>query len=222
MFPFCFLSTSALCATPTINTVLTNNVLVERLVQSARQVSILPTDFRCSDGADRSTEGSVHRRMRQRVSEGWRLLPMDRDRNTVDWQRSPADKLAALMKRSELLEADAVSAQSGVYMDVAISEYRLRLFVLARTIDFSEKSAAQKSINLLLLLQPIASSYLPIGTTLILREQDSLYAEPTLQWASDPAYLFSQVLVSQEAQLTVEIHLPDARSAVLPSLTLFG
>ncbi|MEL6900294.1 MAG: hypothetical protein AAFP07_05035 [Cyanobacteria bacterium J06606_4] len=215
------MSTSDLCIAPPANAVLTNHVLAERLAQTAKQVPRLPTVFRCSDGADRSTAGPVHRRMRRRVSEGWRSLPMDRDRRTLDWLQSPADELAALMRQSALLEAEAGSAQQGVYADVAIADYQLRLFAIARMMDFSDK-AAPRSANLLLLLQPIASSYLPIGTTLTLRTQDSLSVEPTLQWSSRPIYLFSRVLVSRETQLTVEIHLPDAQSVVLSPLTLFS
>lgn len=222
MFPFCFLSTSALCIAPPANTVLTNNVLAERLVQSAKQVPTLPIAFRCGDGVDRSTAGPVHRRMRRQLSKGWRSLPRDYARSTIDWLRSPADELAALMRQSALLKAEAGSARWGVYADVAIADYQLRLFAIASTMEFSDKSATQHSENLLLLLQPIASSYLPIGTTLTLRAQDSLYAEPTLQWASNPIYLFSRVLASRETQFTVEIHLPDARSAVLSPLTLFS
>lgn len=232
MFAFCFLSPAVL--TPSAFGLSASCVrqplehaLAERIAHSARssirdsdrRVLTPPTEFRCSNRADHSGSGYFHRRRRNWVSEGWKALSADGNGLNIDWSRSPADELATLIGQSKLLEGGALSALQGGYADMAIAEYQLRLFAIAAPTDFLGKSTELQLLNLLLLLQPVASSYLPIGTTLSIQDQYSLYAEPSLQWASDPVYLCTSVFCPLEAQLTVAVHLPNARPAILPTLT---
>ena len=100
----------------------------------------------------------------------------------------------------------------GVYTDLAIAEYRLRVYAMVH-------SSADVS-SLFLILGPLAGSYLPMGSRLSVREQNLLLSEPRLHWAQRSTYVHTQVFGNWEEKFTIEIVLPNARPKVLAPLAL--
>lgn len=82
-----------------------------------------------------------------------------------------------------------------------------------------DEALAAPELSLFLVLGPIAGSYLPMGSQLSVKENNLLMADQTLQWMSNPSYLYTQVFGSWDKKFTVEILLPQTRSFVLPPLT---
>ena len=125
-----------------------------------------------------------------------------------------SEELKALRSRLEggdlVIDPDA----SGLYTDFSITEYKLRLYALIWAVDASETS----ELSLVLILGPIAGSYLPMGTQISVKEKNLLVAEQNLRWTSNPTYLYTQVFGSWEEQFTVEIFLPSARPFSLSPL----
>ena len=100
----------------------------------------------------------------------------------------------------------------GVYTDLAIAEYRLRVFAMVHlTPEFS---------GLFLLLGSVNGSYLPMGSRLIVKENNLLLSEQELHWTEHSAYVHTQVFGSWQEKFTIEIVLPNARPKVLAPLML--
>ncbi len=130
---------------------------------------------------------------------------------------SPEGELVTLLNRLDPLEISAPpnAVVNGVYSDLAIAEYRLRLYALVR----STVQAAESSLSLFLVLGPIQGSYLPIETRLSVQENNLLLTEANHKWISHPAYLYTQVFGTWEEKFTVEVLLPNARPLTMPPLS---
>lgn len=129
-------------------------------------------------------------------------------------QSAAGEELKALLSRLEGSELMIDPEASGLYTDFSITEYKLRLYALIWAVDASETS----ELSLVLILGPIAGSYLPMGTQISVKEKNLLVAEQNLRWTSNPTYLYTQVFGSWEEQFTVEIFLPNARPFALSPL----
>ncbi|MEM9089490.1 MAG: DUF1822 family protein [Cyanobacteria bacterium P01_F01_bin.53] len=125
-----------------------------------------------------------------------------------------SEELKALLSRLEGSELVVDPDASGLYTDFSITEYKLRLYALIWAVDASETS----ELSLVLILGPIAGSYLPMGTQISVKEKNLLVAEQNLRWTSNPTYLYTQVFGSWEEQFTIEIFLPNARPFSLSPL----
>ncbi|MEL6551961.1 MAG: hypothetical protein AAFQ63_00670 [Cyanobacteria bacterium J06621_11] len=148
------------------------------------------------------------------------------------WQTMPALSMRNLVEQFEqagIFDEGCEASHRGVYADVSIGEYRLRLQSLAwsqpalphaiSTAKTAQEAAADSDLKLLLVLSPMADSYLPIGTSLTITENNLLHSAPHLQWASHPNCLYTQVFGDWEKKFTVKIVLPNALPKTLPSLT---
>ena len=129
-------------------------------------------------------------------------------------QPSANTELNALLKRFEGSDIAIDPEASGLYTDFSITEYKLRLYALIWAVDAIETP----ELSLVLILGPIAGSYLPMGTQISVKEKNLLVAEQNLRWTSNPTYLYTQVFGSWEEQFTVEISLPNARPFSLSPL----
>lgn len=132
-------------------------------------------------------------------------------------EASPSKELSRLLKRFTAGDIDLPPTATGVYADVAITEYKLRLYALVWAVE----ALLEPELSLFLILGPIQGSYLPMDTQLTVKENNLLLTEQTLRWTSAPTYLYTQVFGSWEEKFTVEIALPYARPFSLPPLT-FG
>lgn len=128
--------------------------------------------------------------------------------------KSAGSQLAPVLDQLRCTEIEFPAATSGFYIDLAAGEYRLRLYALVWTEEVLEDSA----VSLLLALGPTAGSYLPIGTTLTVKEQNLLSTEAHLRWMSHPTYVYTQVFGGWEEPFTVEVALPNAHPLELPAL----
>lgn len=136
------------------------------------------------------------------------------------WQPLPTAELAELIRRFE--GADEIVCWGdvrGVFVDIAIAEYRLRLHALVCPRETFLGSQLDEGLSLLLILGPIANSYLPIGTELTVTENNLLNSGQSLCWTSQPACLYTQVFGDCANQFTVRIKLPNGGSVTLSSLT---
>ncbi len=124
-------------------------------------------------------------------------------------------QLSALLSRFHSTDVIFPSETTGLYSDLSIAEYRLRMYALVWGIE----NLSDSDLSLFLILEPIEGSYLPLGTRLTVKENNLLLAEPSLQWTNFPTYLYTQVFGSWEEKFTVEILLPNARPFELPPLT---
>ena len=77
--------------------------------------------------------------------------------------------------------------------NIAIAEYRLRLHALVCPRETFLGSQLDEGLSLLLILGPIANSYLPIGTELTITENNLLHSGQNLRWTSQPICLYTQV-----------------------------
>lgn len=217
--------------------------------QPAKQMVPMPitTDVRRS--LTQSTAAAVVRRRglrgrheRRHKAVRWAMLPTmlpTMNFSEVNETTEPVNALAELLHR---LATDGVvcpGQPKGVYADIVMGEYRFRLYAVtdaAVTAEYSDDGAfgsssgsssgsafdsAEISPNLLLILKPVASSYLPIGTQLVVQEDNLLNSEPVLRWATSPTCLSTQVYGNWQAQFTVDVWLPTAGKISLPPLT-FG
>lgn len=141
--------------------------------------------------------------------------------STQPSNRPSAKQFVALSQLSELLNRFSATdiafpaKTSGLYTDLAIAEYSLRLYALV----WATEALSESELSLFLMLEPIEGSYLPLGTRLTVKENNLLLAEPNLRWTNFPTYLYTQVFGSWEEKFTVEILLPNARPFELPPLT---
>lgn len=150
------------------------------------------------------------------------------------WQTMPALSVRNLVEQFEqagIFDEGCEVSPRGVYADVSIGEYRLRLQSLAWSqpvcsnvaytaqTNTTQAAATDAELKLLLVLSPMAGSYLPIGTSLTITENNLLHSAPHLQWASHPNCLYTQVFGDWEKKFTVKIVLPNALPKTLPSLT---
>ena len=129
--------------------------------------------------------------------------------------RSAAEALPAILNRFDPTDISVPNAAMGVYANLTISEYRLRLYALV----WEEESLGEPELSLVLILGPTADSYLPIGTELNIREHNLLNSGQHMRWTSHPSYLYTQVYGDWAEKFTVEIRLPNARPVALPSLS---
>lgn len=135
------------------------------------------------------------------------------------WQPLSSLSLNQLIRQFEHSDLSGFSLSGssqlrGVYADISILEYQLRLQALADI-----QSASDKELHLLLVLSPLSNSYIPIGTALTIAEKNLLSSESHLRWASQPACLYTQVFGEWEKKFTVQISLPNALPKALPALT---
>lgn len=129
-------------------------------------------------------------------------------------------ELETLLGRLASTDIEIPPEPNGVYTDVSIGEFKLRLYALVWTMDGQpDEALAAPELSLFLVLGPIAGSYLPMGSQLSVKENNLLMADQTLQWMSNPSYLYTQVFGSWDKKFTVEILLPQTRPFVLPPLT---
>ena len=135
--------------------------------------------------------------------------------HSIDWGgRSPEGELATLLNRADFSDLDLPTQAEGVYANLSVGEYKLRLYALVWAID----SAMETELSLCLILGPVAGSYLPMGTQLTVKEKHLLLTGQALKWTSHPTYLYTQVFGSWAEQLTVEVLLPNNRPVALPPL----
>lgn len=130
-------------------------------------------------------------------------------------EASPNKELSRLLKRFRSGDIDLPQAVTGVYADVTITEYKLRLYALGWAVE----ALLEPELSLFLILGPTQGSYLPMDTQLTVKENNLLLTEQTLRWTSAPTYLYTQVFGTWEEKFTVEIALPYARPLSLPPLT---
>jgi hypothetical protein len=128
---------------------------------------------------------------------------------------SPDEELAALIRRFDPNEVMFPPETSGVYIDLSIAEYKLRLYALTW---IATPAAELEGLGLFLILGPVQGSYLPIGTRLTVKENNLLLTEPNLRWTAYPTYLYTQVFGLWEEKLTVEVLLPNTCPFALPPL----
>lgn len=136
------------------------------------------------------------------------------------WQPLPTAELAELIRRFE--GADEIVCWGdvrGVFVDIAIAEYRLRLHTLVCPRETFLGSQLDEGLGLLLILGPIANSYLPIGTELTITENNLLHSGQNLRWMSQPVCLYTQVFGDWEKRFTVQVRLPNGAFITLPPLT---
>jgi hypothetical protein len=148
---------------------------------------------------------------------------------------SPDEALATLLNRFDPAEITFPAETTGVYIDLSIAEYQLRLYVLTWVAGTSKQTTSEqatseqatsekiepaqlKPLSLFLILGPIKGSYLPIDTQLRVKENNLLLSDPHLRWTAHPAYLYTQVLGLWEEQLTVEVLLPNRHPLALPPI----
>ncbi|MEL6815202.1 MAG: hypothetical protein AAFP03_10370 [Cyanobacteria bacterium J06598_3] len=128
---------------------------------------------------------------------------------------APRKELSRLLKRFKSGDIDLPQAAAGVYADVLITEYKLRLYALVWAVE----ALLEPELSLFLILGPTQGSYLPMDTQLTVKENNLLLTEQTLRWTSAPTYLYTQVFGTWKEKFTVEIALPYARPLSLPPLT---
>ncbi len=131
--------------------------------------------------------------------------------------RHPLERshLNNILNRFNPTEIEFPPETSGVYTDLAIAEYKLRMYALAWT---AIEAIVGPSLSVFLILEPIEGSYLPMDTRLTVKENNLLVDEPNLRWTNHPTYLYTQVFGAREEEFTVEILLPNAHPYELPSL----
>lgn len=206
-----------------------------RLRQPAKQIASMPVTTNTRRPLTKSSEAAVmHRRARRGRHErrykavSWAVLP------TMNFSEvnEPAEPVNALEELLHRLSTDSVvcpSRPKGVYADIATGEYCFRLYAVTDAVVTAEHGddraydsafgSAEMTPNLLLILKPLANSYLPIGTQLIVQENNLLNSEPVLSWATSPTCLHTQVYGNWQDQFTVDVWLPTAAKISLPPLT---
>ena len=154
--------------------------------------------------------------MSRRLGKRGRSLP------TPEWNPMTAHTVSSLVQQfaHRTKETGSLQGQRGVYADLRIGEYRLRLQALAWSkAGMSKAVLTDRELNLLLLLGPIANSYLPVGSELTVTENNLRHVGQSLCWSSSPTCLYTQIFGDWEKQFSVQVSLPNAMSLVLPSLT---
>ncbi|MEL7144658.1 MAG: hypothetical protein AAFS04_09010 [Cyanobacteria bacterium J06631_9] len=142
-------------------------------------------------------------------------------------QRSNPDvleaELAALLIRLDFSEAAFPTEPYGSYLNVSLGEYRFRLYALMweeQILIHEDAEEAFVENQLYLILQPIAGSYLTMGTELHVREGHLPTSSQQLRCTSQPAYLYVQVFGEWAARFSVVVHLPNGQVLELPPLSL--
>ncbi|MFK8186712.1 MAG: hypothetical protein AB8B99_25330 [Phormidesmis sp.] len=123
--------------------------------------------------------------------------------------------MAALLARFSAADFDPDNVvfpdeTSGVYTDVTITEYRLRVYAVMHL--------GESTSSLFLILGSLKGSYLPVGSRVSVKEQHLLLSDPGLHWTEHSTYVYTQVFGDWKEQFTIEIVLPNARPKVLAPL----
>jgi hypothetical protein len=138
--------------------------------------------------------------------------------------------LTALLDQFHATDIAFPPETSGVYTDLAIAEYKLRLYALVWSVTGAAKApveapvealidtSEETDLSLFLILGPVEGSYLPMGTRLTVKENNLLLTDQNLRWTSHPTYLYTQVFGAWKEKFTVEVLLPNARPILLPPL----
>lgn len=214
---------------------------------ATKPVTTKPVMTDASRSLTQSPEVAVARRCarrgrheRRHNAVNWAMLP------TMNFAEAneTAEPVNALEELLHRLATDGVvcpGRPKGVYADIATGEYRFRLYAVtdaAVTDEYSDDKASddrthdpasgsvsgsafssvEVTPNLWLILKPLANSYLPIGTQLIMQEASLLNSEPVLRWATSPTCLYTQVYGNWQEKFTVDVWLPTAGKISLPPL----
>ncbi|MEO1592459.1 MAG: DUF1822 family protein [Cyanobacteria bacterium J06632_22] len=102
----------------------------------------------------------------------------------------------------------------GVGGPVQVGDVTCQLQAWAWPLTASEDEPPEWS--LLLLLGPADGATLPVGTRLIVSDQNGVIALASLSNGADGAYLYTQVVGTQGEAFVVKVDLPDGESATLP------
>ena len=140
------------------------------------------------------------------------------------WQTMSASSLRCLIEQFASTDVGNLETLQrreprGVYSDMVIGEHSLRLQALVWPIDDQTTLSSERESSLLLILSPTVGSYLPIGSSLTVAENNLLHSAPHIRWASHPSCLYTQVFGDWRKQFTVKILLPNALPKTLPALS---
>jgi hypothetical protein len=199
-----------------------------------------PYRNRLNNGLSQGLNKGLNKGLPKGLNKGLSKLPQ---KDSISWTRieageasatenraslllnSPDEALATLLNRFDPAEITFPSETTGVYIDLSVAEYQLRLYALIWVAATSEEATSEniepaqpKQLSLFLILGPIKGSYLPIDTRLMVKENNLLLSDPHLRWTAHPAYLYTQVLGLWEEQLTVEVLLPNRHPLTLPPI----
>ena len=123
-------------------------------------------------------------------------------------------ELAALLIRFDFADGAFPSETIAAYADFSSENQKLRLYALAWT------AAGAEEMSLYLVLQPMAGSYLPLGTEVSVVESDLFHSGQSLRWTSHPVYLYTQIFGAWESQFSVKVSFPNTLPITLSPLTL--
>jgi len=138
---------------------------------------------------------------------------------TASWLPLPTPDLSSLIERFGGTEVQCPADSRGVYADLTVGEYRLRLNALVWSEAVPDGLVEDSELSLLLVLSPMGQSYLPIGTELTITENNLLHSGQNLRWTGQPTCLYTQVFGDWEKKFTVGVLLPNALPKMLPPLT---
>lgn len=123
-------------------------------------------------------------------------------------------ELAALLIRFDFSDGVFPSETIAAYTQLSIQDQQFRLYALAWA------TAGTDEMSLHLVLQPLAGSYVPLGTVLSVTERDLSNAGQKVRWSSRPVYLYTQILGEWASQFSVKVSFPEAFPVSLSPLML--
>ena len=144
-------------------------------------------------------------------SLAWTLMPPLATAHGLRGMQSPVEALEDILTELEndLRMPDTARAACLDYPPTLGA--RFRLYALTWLLDEGELSW-----SLLLFLGPGEDNSLPSGIQLIVRDQQSVLAEPILTEEADSTYLYAQVIGALDEQFTVTVQLPNGTALNWP------
>lgn len=146
--------------------------------------------------------------------------PVNHRRKThvTPWRKVADTSMLSTLTDHFRPEICCVEPVNAVFTEIVIANYPFRLYAIANATSQHQPNSESDS-NLLLVLTPMANSYVPVGTDLTIRESDRVCAYQHRCWSTNPAYLYTLVSGHWEQQFTVEVVLPNVLPFALPTLS---